>query len=464
MDTARLIERLPPQHLEAEQAVLGSLMVAPEMVDAAREILAPEDFYREAHGTIFDAILDLDRCGENVDILTVRVELERRERLDLVGGFVYLRLLLNSVPTAAHLEHYARIVAAAAFRRRLITAAEEVTQLAYDLEPDVRAVADRAEGAIFQVCEERRRTGPVALRELLTAALARAEQAMENPGTARGVPSGIALLDRWTGGWQSPDFIVLAGRPGMGKTSAGLQFAGEAGAADRGAVLIFSMEMSREQVAERFLSAEARVDSMSLRRGDLRDCGFGGTPDWTNIIRASGKLGDRPIYVEDRSDLTPIEVRSACRRIAKSHGGLALVVIDYLQLMHTDGRAENRTQEIAAVARALKGIAKEMRVPVLALSQLNRGVEGRGDKRPLLSDLRDSGGVEQEADLVLMLYRPRYYQREGDEEPTHLLPDLEAERAELIVSKHRNGPSGTIPIAFLRRYVRYDNLEESQCP
>ena len=460
MDLPSHMERPPPWDGQAEQALLCSLLIAPELIEEVVSCVRPEDFFWEGHRIIFEAICELARCANPVEIISVREELEHCEQLERIGGEAYLRALFDCQPTAAHWEYYAKIVADRSLRRRLIRAVAEITRWTYDTEEAARDIVQRAEASLFALSDERERGRLTTLRDLLGEAVQRIEAAEASAGVLQGITSGIQMLDNWTNGWQASDLIILAGRPATGKTAAALQFAGAAGAAKRGSVVIFSMEMSNAQIANRFLAAEARVDSVRLRTGFLSENGFGGASDWTNLTRAMGSLGDRPILVDDSSVLTPMEVRATCRRVARSDKGLGLILLDYLQLMSADRRTENRNQEVGLISRDLKRIAKEFQVPVICLSQLNRGVETRSNKRPLLSDLRESGDIEAAADLVMMLYRPNYYAQDGEDAPRdHVFPDLESEKAEIIVAKHRNGPVGVVPVMFQKRFVRYDNLD-----
>lgn len=436
------LERLPPQNIEAEQSVLGSLLIDPNAIIAVASFLRPEDFYRETHRDIFAAMLALHERREPVDLLTVCDELERRQQLAAVGGAAYLTSLINMVPTSIHVEHYGRIVERTAVLRRLIDAAGKIAALAYQESGEVEQIIDQAESILFEVSERRVTQALVPIGEVLGRYFDRIEYLHEHQGELIGLPTGFVDLDKILNGLQKSDLIVVAGRPGMGKTSFGLALARHAALRHNAVVAIFTMEMSASQLVQRLISSETGIDSQRLRLGRIQDS------EWEIFVRASGTLAESKIFVDDTPSPTPMEIRTKARRLAAEHP-IDLIIIDYLQLMQAGGvRAENRVQEISYISRALKGLARELDVPVVALSQLSRAVESRQDKHPILSDLRESGSIEQDADVVIFLYRDEMYN-----------PDTELQNiAEVIVAKHRNGPTGTVTLRFRKELVRFENL------
>jgi replicative DNA helicase len=455
-----LADHLPPQSLEAEQAVLGAALISRNAVERALEMLEREDFYVEAHRRIFDVLGHLAERDDPADVLTVPEELRRRGQLDQIGGLAYISTLAESVPTAAHVEYYARTVAEKSTLRKLIQAAGEITAAAHEQQDEVDDIVDQAERLIFAVAQRRINQGFVHIRPVLFDAMERLDAVRANESRMTGVPTGFGSLDQMTSGLQAGDFIIVAGRPSMGKTSLALAFAVNA-AKENTPVAIFSLEMSKEQLAHRMICSEAKVDGMRLRTGYLSmDTDDGGDSDWTRFGKAVGTLGDMPIFIDDSSDISVLDMRAKCRRLKSEQQGLGVVVVDYLQLVRAHGRQENRNQEISIIARSLKSMARELSVPVVALSQLSRGVERREDKRPMLSDLRESGSIEAEADIVMMLYRSRYYNRDTDEGIIRQPGQEDLEVSELIVAKHRNGPVGTVNLGFLRRYARFEDLAE----
>jgi replicative DNA helicase len=459
-----LPDRLPPQSLDAEQATLGAALISRVAVERVLEMLERDDFYLEAHRRIFDAVAHLVERDEPPDVLTVPEELRRRGQLDSVGGLAYVSSLVESVPTAAHVEYYARTVQEKSTLRKLIDASGQIIAMAHDQEEEVDHIVDNAERLIFAVAQRRVNQGFVPIRPVLLDAMERLETARASQSRITGVGTGFTPLDQMTSGLQDGDLVIVAGRPSMGKTSLCLAFAVNAAMLSEAPVAIFSLEMSKEQLAHRMICSEAKVDGMRLRTGYLQSSGADGESDWVRLGRAVGRLGDLPIYLDDSSDISVLEMRAKCRRLKSEHG-LAMIVVDYLQLVRGHGRQENRNQEISVIARSLKGMARELNVPVVALSQLSRNVERREDKRPMLSDLRESGSLEAEADVVMMLYRSRYYNRDGEDGATEPPPGQEwLEESELIVAKHRNGPVGTVRLGFLRRYARFEDLAEGYEP
>lgn len=459
-----LPDRLPPQSIDAEQAALGAALISRNAVERVLEILEREDFYLEAHRKIFDVVAHLAGRDNPVDTLTVPEELKKREQLEAVGGIAYVLTLAESVPTAAHVEYYARIVSEKSTLRKLIGAAGEITAMAHEQDQEVSDVVDAAERLVFAVAQRRVNQGFASIRPVLLDAMERLETVRANDSRLTGVPTGFAVLDQMTAGFQPGDLIIVAGRPSMGKTSLCLAFATNVAELGKTPVAVFSLEMSKEQLAHRMICAEGKVDGMRLRTGFLRTHGDEDESDWTRLGRAVGRLGEMPIFIDDASDISVLEMRAKCRRLKSEHG-LGMIVIDYLQLISGHGKNENRNQEISVIARSLKGMARELEVPVIALSQLSRNVERREDKRPMLSDLRESGSIEAEADIVMMLYRSRYYNRDDGDGTAEPPPGQEwLEESEIIVAKHRNGPVGTVRLGFLRRYARFEDLAEGYEP
>lgn len=436
------LERLPPQNIEAEQSVLGSLLIDRDAVIKIAPFLRPDDFYREAHGQIYAAILDLHERREPADFITVCDELERRGKLEAVGGPAYLTSLINSVPTSIHVEHYAHIVERTAILRRLIDAAGKIAGLAYEEAEEVDVVVDRAEQILFEVSQRRVARGLTHIKHLLTEYYDRIEYLHQHQGEMVGLPTGFIDLDRLLGGMQRSDLIIIAGRPGMGKSSLGLTIAHRAALKSKAVVAFFSLEMSAEQLVQRLIAGETGISSQRLRIGDIRDI------EWDKFVKASGALAETAIFIDDTPSASPMEIRTKCRRLAAEYG-LNLVIVDYLQLMQSGTRAENRVQEISYISRALKGLARELNVPVVAMSQLSRAVESRQDKRPILSDLRESGSIEQDSDVVLFIYRDEMYNENSDRKNI----------ADIIVAKHRNGPTGQVALRFVAEETKFVDLD-----
>lgn len=419
-------------------------------------ILTPSDFYSEPHRVIYEAILALFERGDPVDIQTLGVYLRDQATLERVGGMAALMALYDAVPTAANVEHYARAVRNKATRRALIEAAEEVKRLAHDTTRETEEVVDESEGAIFAVGQRTISQDFVALKPLLRQAYDDIAEMARQRTPATGLSSGFAALDQITSGFQPADLVVLAGRPSMGKTALALNVAAHVAVRERLPVALFSLEMSKEQLALRILCSEARVEQQAVRSGWIED------EDLQRLTRATEILYDAPIYIDDTASMNVLEMRAKARRLSAEVGGLGLMVVDYLQLMHGHGRFENRTQEISQVARGLKALAREMRVPILALSQLSRAVEARPVKRPMLSDLRESGSIEAEADVVLFIYRPAYY---GEDELRRTDYDpADQTVTEVIVAKQRNGPTDTARLAWIGRHIRFEPREEYRAP
>lgn len=446
-----LAARIPPQDLEAEQAALGACLMDGGAIDRVAALLTPEAFYREAHKILFAAITDMRACGEPVDLTTLASELEMLGTLAQAGGRPYLASLLEAVPTVAHAEHYARLVLQKATLRRLIAAATEMVEECYAGSDDPQEVLSRAEAALREIGEGQQQGRDRWLREGVCAALERAEERMGSPQQVPGVPSGISRLDQFTGGFQDGDLVLVAARPSMGKSALGLGIALAAAQAGR-RVRIISCEMSEEQLEVRFLQMEGRVPSERLRSGLLTEW------DWQRLTQAAALLYHLPVYYTCETP-TVEEIAARCR-VEKARHGLGLVIVDYLQLVRAQKRTDGRTQEVDHIARSLRRMAQELNIPVVALAQLNRQVEGRSDRRPLLSDLRESGSLESEASLVVMPYRPGYYDKQKEEEEAEN-PE-EVEPTEMVIPKNRNGRTGLVRCGFQRAYARFVNFQEEE--
>ncbi|HOB81674.1 MAG TPA: replicative DNA helicase [Peptococcaceae bacterium] len=437
-----LLEKLPPYNLEAEQAVLGSMLIDKEAVYVALELLKAEDFYKEAHQLLFGAIVGLESRGEPVDMVTLTEELHRLNEVEKVGGVGYVAEIANIVPTAANVRHYAEIVAEKSILRQLIRVTTNIANRCYEDQEETHDLLDSAERMILEIAEERKFTGLVPLKEVLGDTLEKIEYLAGNKGNITGVPSFFTDLDNMTSGWQPSDLIILAARPAMGKTSFGLNVAQNAALKAKKPVAIFSLEMSKEQLVQRMMSSEAMIDQHKLRTGRLQD------EEWVRLTKVAQPLSQAELYIDDTPAISVLELRAKARRL-KAEKGLGLIIIDYLQLMQLGRRFENRQQEISEISRALKALARELNVPVLALSQLSRAVEQTQDKRPALSHLRESGALEQDADLVMFIYREEYY-----------FPDTEKPGiAEIIIAKHRNGPTGIVELGFLKEFTKFVNLD-----
>jgi len=436
-----LAQRLPPQNLEAETSVLGAVLLENEALNRVLEILKEDDFYREAHRRIFSAILHLYEHSEPVDLITLSEVLKTRGDLDPVGGVEYLNSLVNGVPTAANISYYAKIIKEKAILRKLINRATEIVTQSYSNSGDVDDFIDQAERTIFEISEDRVRPSFYPIKDLIKSSFKTIERLYEKRQLITGVPTGFQRLDELTSGLQPADLIIIAGRPSMGKTAFALNIAQHASVRATTPAAIFSLEMSKEQLALRMLCSEAKVDAHRLRGGFLSEA------DWPKLTRAAGSLSEAPLFIDDTPGLSALEMRAKARRLKIEHN-LGLVIVDYLQLMRGRASADSREQEISDISRSLKALAKELSIPVIALSQLNRRVEERGDKRPQLSDLRESGAIEQDADVILFLYRDEVYNKSEENRG----------KAEIIIGKQRNGPTDKVDLAFLDKYTRFENL------
>jgi len=434
--------RTPPQDVAAEQSVLGGMMLSKDAIADVVEVLRAQDFYRPAHETVFDSITDLYARGEPADAVTVAGELTRRGDLGRIGGHAYLHTLISSVPTAANAGYYARIVHERAVLRRLVAAGTKIVQLGYAADGgDVEEIVNSAQAEIYAVSERRQSEDYQPLGEIIEGTIDEIEASSHRGDGLTGVPTGFADLDRLTNGLHPGQMIVIAARPAVGKSTVGLDIARSASIHHGMTSAIFSLEMGKNEITMRLLSAEARIPLQHMRKGTMRE------EDWTRLARTMGEVSEAPLYIDDSPNLSLMEIRSKARRLKQRHD-LKLVVVDYLQLMSSGKRVESRQQEVAEFSRALKLLAKELEVPVIALSQLNRGPEQRTDKKPQMSDLRESGSIEQDADMVILLHREDMYEKESPR----------AGEADFIVAKHRNGPTDTITVAFQGHYSRFVDM------
>ncbi len=439
-----LKDKVLPHNPEAERTVLGAVLVDNSAFNSAAEILTRDDFYREAHRRIFEAMAALAEKSQPIDLVTLKDELGRGASLEAVGGPAYLASLASGVPRVTSVEQWSRIIKEKAVLRNLIHASNRIAQSCYEAEEDAAFLLDRAEKAIFDIAEHRIREGFVPIKETLKESFRTIDQLAQSKDLVTGLPTGFVDLDERTSGLQKGDLIIVASRPSMGKTSLCLNIAQHATQKTGETVGLFSLEMSKEQLVLRLLCADGRVDAHRLRTGNL------GEKDWTRLAKAYADLSSSKIFIDDSATLTPLEMRAKCRRLKAEHG-LGLVIVDYLQLVQGSGRVENRQQEISSISRSLKGMAKELGVPVMALSQLSRAPEARtGEhKRPQLSDLRESGAIEQDADIVMFIFREEVYKETEENRGV----------AEIIIGKQRNGPIGTVRLAFIKEFTRFENLE-----
>ncbi len=433
-------DRVPPQSKEAEQSVLGSMIIDREAIFAAAELLVDSDFYSTAHQRIFAAIVALSEKGEPVDTITLTAELQKNKSLEEIGGSAYLVVLANAVPTAANVQYHAQIVREKAILRSLIQAATGIVTRSFDSPHNVDEFLDEAEQLIFEIGSRGKYQGFASLKEVLVQAFDRIEKLYDEKKGVTGLSTGFVDLNRITSGLQGSDLIIIAARPSMGKTTLALNMTQQIAVREKKPTAFFSMEMSKEQLAQRLLCAEAQIDAQNMRRGNLSQ------DEWSKLTRAVGPLSESPLYIDDSATLSVMEVRAKARRL-KAEKGLDAIFVDYLQLMRGFSRSENRQQELSEISRALKALAKELSVPVVALSQLSRAVEKRNDRRPILSDLMESGGIEANADLVMFIYRDSYYDKNSDK----------GNLAEINIAKQRNGPTGQVELYFIDRYTKFAN-------
>lgn len=445
MDITAQAQRIPPHSLEAEQSVLGSMLLDKEAVAAASEVLQGEDFYSDAHKEIYEAILDIYDRSEPVDLVTLAEALRQRGSLEAVGGGTYISDLSMSVPSTANVRYYIRIVEEKSILRRLISASNDIIRESYEASEDLDIIIDHAEKKIFDISQKKNKRSFESIKTILLETYSRIEELTKNKGKIVGVPTGFRDFDMRTSGLNDSDFILIAARPSMGKTSFAINIAQNAAVRYQVPVAIFSLEMSKEQLVQRMLSSESNIELQKIRTGELTE------EDWVKLVHAATPLSQAPIFIDDTPGISAMEVRSKARRLKMEHD-IGLVVIDYLQLMSGRGKAESRQQEVSEISRSLKALARELNLPVVALSQLSRGPESRQDHRPMLSDLRESGAIEQDADLVVFLYRDEYYN-----------PDTEKKNiAEAIIAKQRNGPTGTVELVWLGQFTKFVSFEKNR--
>lgn len=442
--TSTLSDKLPPQNMEAEQACLGSMLLDKEAIEVALDILTSEDFYSERHRTIFNTLIELYNRSIPVDLVTLTEHLKGSGELEKAGGVVYLNTLLDEVPTSANIEYYAKIVEQKSLLRKLIRASSSIISLSFAPDRDAYEIVDQAEKLIFDVTERQGVRGYFPVGEVIKDSITAIEKLFHRGDNYTGLPTGYKEMDDLTSGFQNSEFIVIAARPSVGKTAFALNIAQNVAINQHKKVALFSLEMSKEALVQRMLCSEARIDSQRLRKGLLR------TAEWGPLTTAAGKLAESEIFIDETPGITDMQLRAKARRIQSRHG-LDMVIVDYLQLMTTIRKSDSRTQEISEISRSLKALARELSIPVVALSQLSRAVEMRGrDKRPILSDLRESGAIEQDADVVIFLYRDELYNPNSDDRGL----------AEIIIQKQRNGPTGNIKLRFFKEFTRFENYEQ----
>ena len=443
-----LLDRVPPHNQEAEQSVIGAIFLEPQALITAAEIVMPEDFYRVAHQKIFQTMLRLSDQGKAIDVITVTEELSAKKELEDVGGISYISEIANSVPTAANIGHYAKIVEEKSILRRLIRVATTIVEDGFTREDEVEALLSEAERKMMEVANRKNAGDFKHIKDVLVETYDNIEKLHSQKGEVTGIPTGFRDLDRITAGFQRNDLIIVAARPSVGKTAFALNVAQNVATKTDENVAIFSLEMGAEQLVMRILCAEGNIDAQVLRTGTLT------TEDWRKLTMAMGSLSNAGIYIDDTPGIRVNEIRAKCRRL-KQESGLGMILIDYLQLIQGSGGSQaNRQQEVSEISRSLKGLARELKVPVIALSQLSRGVEQRQDKRPMMSDLRESGSIEQDADIVSFLYREDYYDKETENQ----------NMIEIIIAKQRNGPTGTVTLAFKKEFNKFINIDWSQHP
>jgi len=442
MPTEFALDKIPPQNLDAEMAVLGSMLVDEEAISIAVETLGQDSFYKDSHRKIFEAIVDLYNANKAVDLITLTDTLRKAGTLEEIGGGSFLTNLANSVPTSANISHYVSIVREKSILRTLITNATRIVAMCYESEGNIASVVDNAEKFIFEVSDKRAQGSYIPLKEIVRDSIETIDKLYQKKEHVTGVPTGYIDFDIKTAGMQPSDLIIVAGRPSMGKSAFALGIAEYAGVVEKIPLAMFSLEMSKEQLVQRMLCAHAKVDAHKVRTGYLA------TSDWPRLTAAAGKLSEAPIFIDDTPAISVMELRAKARRL-KAHHDIKLIILDYMQLMRgTTSSMENRQQEISEISRSLKALARELNVPVIAISQLSRAVESRTDHRPQLSDLRESGAIEQDADVVVLILREEYYN------PT---PENQGV-AEVIIAKQRNGPVGTLNLSFIKEYTRFENI------
>ncbi len=437
------IGNIPPHNVQAEQSVLGSMILDKDAIITATEILDSEDFYKEANKEIYEAIIELYDRNEPVDLITLSEELKKRDTLEAIGGVTYLADLSDAVSTTANAKYYCEIVEEKSILRKLIKACNEIIGDGYKDEKEINSIIDNAEKKIFDITQKKSHEGFSEIKSVLLDSFHKIEEMAESEGGITGIPTGFLDLDNKTSGLQKSDLILVAARPSMGKTALGINIIQNAALKHGCSAAVFSLEMSKNQLVQRMLSSESHIEVQKIRNGDLTE------DEWPKLVRSMGPLSESKIFIDDTPGIGLNEMRAKCRRLKIEHG-LDIILIDYLQLMSGDGRTENRQQEISAISRGLKGLAREMDCPVIALSQLSRAPELRADHRPIMSDLRESGAIEQDADVIMMLYRDEYYN-----------PDTEKKNiGEIIITKQRNGPTGTIELVWMGKYTKFLNMEK----
>lgn len=441
-------DKIPPQDIEAEQAVLGAIFLDSDTLIDAMEIVTPRSFYRRSHQIIFQSMIQLSNRGEAIDLVTLKAEIEKSNALEDIGGISYLSELSQSTPSSASVSYYAKIVDDKSLLRQLIQTANQIVVKSFEQGEEVQAIVDEAERSILEVSEKRNSTGFQSIADVLNQSIETIDRLAQNNEEITGLPTGYQALDKMTAGLQKEELIILAARPAVGKTAFALNIAQNVGTKTDKTVAIFSLEMGAESLVNRMLCAEGPIEASHLRTGQLNE------EEWRNLIVAMGSLSRASIYIDDTPGIKISEIRARCRKLAQETGNLGLILIDYLQLIEGTGR-ENRQQEVSEISRQLKTLAKELKVPVIALSQLSRGVEQRQDKRPVLSDIRESGSIEQDADIVAFLYRDDYYQREGDEEEEE---QSNNNVIEVIIEKNRSGARGTVELLFIKEYNKFSSL------
>lgn len=448
------VHKLPPHNLEAEQSVLGAILLENHAIDRAIEMITPDDFYKESHRRIYTAMLDLVESAEPIDIITLPEVLKRRDELEKIGGLSYLTLLLNTVPNAANIRYHCKIVREKAILRNLINSTTDLLTKAYMEPENVDEFLDEAERVVFSIAEKKIKPSFFPIKDVIKDSFELVEKLYDRKEMITGLPTGYKELDEMTAGLQSSDLIIVAGRPSMGKTAFCLNVAVNAAIKSGLPVALFSLEMSKEQLVLRMLASEARIDAKQLRTGHLAQS------DWNKLTSGAGTLSEARIFLDDSSALNVLELRAKARRLKREHG-LGLIIIDYLQLMRGYGNVESRQQEISDISRSLKGLAKELNCPVIALSQLNRAIETRQDRKPLLADLRESGAIEQDADVIMFIYREEFYKR------CECPPDGQCMcgrrgKATIVIGKQRNGPTGEVNLTFLNRYARFEDRSDRE--
>ena len=439
------LDKIPPQNLEAEMAALGSMLIDEEAIAVGVETLNSDSFYKDSHKKVFQTILNLYNANKAVDLITLTDELKRSGILEEIGGVSFLTSLVNSVPTAANISHYVSIVKEKSILRTLINNSTKIVSLCYGTEGNVDVLVDQAEKLVFEVSDRKSQGSYLHLKEIIKNSIETIDRLYQRKAHVTGIPTGFIDFDNVTSGLQASDLIVIAGRPSMGKSALALGIAEYAGVAEKIPLAIFSLEMSKEQLVQRMLCSHAKVDAHKVRTGYLA------TSDWPRLTAAAGKLSEAPIFIDDAPSISVMELRAKARRL-KAHQDIQLVILDYLQLMRGSTSVENRQQEISEISRCLKALARELRVPIVAISQLSRAVEARTDHRPQLSDLRESGAIEQDADVVVLILREEYYNPKPENQGI----------AEVIIAKQRNGPVGSMKLAFIKEYTRFENISRME--